>query len=129
MTDLPLGDDGFLVMEAFSDADIDDPEIESVGYADPEPMSESAWTRALASAVGAEQASPDDVDPLLGSGDAALGSDGLEPLVAHDQGDLDDDLLDGWYPADDGNGTDGTDLAAHPGHADAAGDDAPSGGT
>jgi hypothetical protein len=107
MTDLPLGDDGFLVMEAFSDADIDDPEIASVEYADPEPMSESAWARAVASAVGGEQASADDA----------------EPLAAHDDGDLDDDLLDGWYPAD------GPDDAVPADHADAAGDDAPTGET
>jgi hypothetical protein len=120
MTDLPLGDDGFLVMEAFSDADIDDPEIASVEYADPEPMSESAWARAVASAVGGEQASADDAEPLAAPGDAAPG---LAPLAAHDDGDLDDDLLDGWYPAD------GPDHAVPADHADAAGDDAPTGET
>jgi hypothetical protein len=130
MTDLPLSDDGFLLMDAFSDAEIDDPEIASVGYADPEPMSESAWTRALASAVGGEQASADDVEPLLDPGDTALGIDGLEPLVTHDHGDLDDDLLGGWGPADGGTGADGSDHPADPGHSDhgdTAGDDAPSG--
>jgi hypothetical protein len=133
MTDLPLGADGFLRMEAFSDADIDEPEIASVEYADPEPMSESAWTRAVASAVGGEQASPDDAEPLLEPGDAALGSDGLEPLDAHDDdlddGDLDDDLLDGWYPADGETGADGPDHAAPVDHAGGAGDDAPTGET
>ena len=112
MTDLPLGDDGFLVMEAFSDADIDDPGIASVEYAEPEPMSESAWARVVASAVGGEQASADDAEPLPEPGDAAF-----EPLVADDDGDI-DDVLDGWYPAD------GPDRADH---VDA--DDAPSGET
>lgn len=93
-------------MEAFSDADIDDPEIASVGYDDPEPMSESAWARAVASAVGGEQASADDAEPFLEPGDAALG-------------------FDGWYPADGG----GADHAPHADHADAPGDDAPTGET
>jgi len=115
-------------MEAFSDADIDDPEIASVGYDDPEPMSESAWARAVASAVGGEQASADDAEPFLEPGDAALGFDGLEPLAAHDHGDLDDDVLDGWYPAD-GGGADHAPHAPHADHADAPGDDAPTGET
>jgi hypothetical protein len=122
MTDLPLGDDNFLVMEAFSDADIDDPEIASVEYPDPEPMSESAWARAVASAVSGEQSAADEAEPLLEPGDAPLG---FEPLVAHDDGDL-DDVLDEWYPAD---GADGPDQGAHADRADAAGDDAPAGET
>ncbi len=65
MIDLPVGDDGFLRMEQFSDADIDDAELgDEDWFTDPEPLGAAAWIRVIAGAVSAAETRPE-LDELV----------------------------------------------------------------
>jgi hypothetical protein len=70
MTELS-GDDGFLRMDRFSDAEIDGDELgDEHWYADPEPLGAAAWSRVLAGAVSDTEARPelDDLVPPAPAG-------------------------------------------------------------
>jgi hypothetical protein len=55
-----MGEDGYLLMDRYSDADIDDAELGDEGwFAAPEPLSEATWLRVLAGAVSDAVDHPD----------------------------------------------------------------------
>ncbi len=83
MTELPgdieAGDDGFLRMDQFSDAEIGsedgDAELgDEPWYTDPEPLGDAAWSRVLAGAVSDTEARPD-LDDLVAPAAADPASD------------------------------------------------------
>ncbi|HVL84592.1 MAG TPA: hypothetical protein VM367_09975 [Pseudonocardia sp.] len=86
MTDLPLDDDGYLRMAAFSDDDLD---AEPDPLDAPDPLPDSAWSRLLAAAV-AEPPVPDDTDPA----DPAAGDPDDDTPVATDDWTVDASSLD-----------------------------------
>jgi hypothetical protein len=84
MTDLSVGDDGFLRMDRFSDAELDAAEPGAADwFTEPEPLAAAAWLRIVSGAVSAtdlppgldelvetavgEHPAPDDLDEPLGA--------------------------------------------------------------
>jgi hypothetical protein len=79
MIDLPVGDDGFLRMEQFSDADIDGAELgDEHWFTDPEPLGAAAWIRVIAGAVSAAESRPE-LDELVPPVPLEPGSDDPRP--------------------------------------------------
>lgn len=117
MTELPLDGDGFLRMDQFSDAEIDDPDIvDASRFEQPEPLPDAAWARLLSAAISTVDGTGTDdptevaeaVDPPAG----ALGDDGPpDEGVAHEpdgpgyaEFDVSHADLPPPHPPDDGSG-------------------------
>jgi hypothetical protein len=120
MTELSRGDDGFLRMDQFSDAEIEGDELgDEPWYADPEPLGAAAWSRVLAGAVSDTDARPELDDLVAPAPDDPVPDD----PVPDDPGPIDEPGIDefgsGAMAAQDGWGSD------EPMHRPEAGTDEP----
>jgi hypothetical protein len=133
MTELSSGDDGFLRMDRFSDAEIDGDELgDEPWYADAEPLGAAAWSRVLAGAVSDTDPRPE-LDDLVAPAPAELVPDGGDPATddAGPDGDPVFDEIgpglaaphDGWGGDGSGHGHDGGahEFGPHDAHGTAEG--------
>jgi hypothetical protein len=92
MTDLSVGDDGFLDMARFSDAELDADETGAADwFTEPDPLPAAAWLRIVSGAVSATDPPPD-LDELVGPAPVE------HPVV--DDGDFGTDPVDGFGEPD-----------------------------